>query len=149
MSTLVDFGFASQPTTPTRNNEEIINNSDKLEQELIRWLNEFKSKLEGQKTVQTAIETAYNITTSKIKELFKKQKQLIADAIASKPEEPTKSYAEVLSYPKKENKKLKHVIAIHSNNDTVKSFELKKKIKDTIDPVFHGLGVYNVHNISK
>ena len=72
MSTLVDFGFASQPTTPTRNNEEIINNSDKLEQELIRWLNEFKSKLEGQKTVKTAIKTAYNIKTRKIKELFKK-----------------------------------------------------------------------------
>ena len=26
---------------------------------------------------------------------------------------------------------------------------MKKKIKDTIDPVFHGLGVYNIHNISK
>ena len=51
MTTLVDFGFAGQPTTPTRNNEEIVNNSDKLEQELNRLLNDFKSKLEGQKTV--------------------------------------------------------------------------------------------------
>ena len=26
---------------------------------------------------------------------------------------------------------------------------MKKKIKDTIDPVFHGLGVNNIYNISK
>ena len=95
-----------------------------------------------------AIKTTYNITTSKIKELFEKQKQLIDDAIALKPEEPIKSYAEVLSHPKKENKKLKHIIAIHSNNDTVKSFELKKKIKETIDPVVYGLGINNMKNIA-